>query len=472
MINKPRRNEPCHCGSGKKYKKCCLIKDEAAEKERTAQQYLEPLMNDWDNYSDGDFDEDGDNDFDEGRDVDFDSREIVDEIPEWIKQDSRLEKQIEDEVPEISKEDEKLVDGWWDKYKKMNDPVLERQFLEQFMEAHPELVINLGLHHEMLFELTAAYLKLGKIDDHIQFMMRIRKEFPDSYLKSAGYYDYDIITWLISKNRANEISGYLDVFKKYPIDFVDKLFEVIDLLQAMDLKSDLIDLVMKIYEPVCYSDEVYGGHRILTPLISNIYSGFLKPYYSDDDLDNLIVELEVFANTLAEGVLEQSYWKSIFEFIFRPYSIWEIERPVTKRKINDLHFGMSMNYMRFLKEKTGISYVSANFHSMLIAEYLHSWHMDTKKRNNALFDFSKNVMDRQTAKLSKKMGLFIDATKAMGFFNAIYYFADYLLACGNIDENQASTIQKDCTDMYTELAPHLKAEYIEMLVFKNFPMWG
>ncbi|MCC5890622.1 MAG: SEC-C domain-containing protein [Alkalibacterium sp.] len=22
------RNDPCHCGSGKKYKKCCLVKDE------------------------------------------------------------------------------------------------------------------------------------------------------------------------------------------------------------------------------------------------------------------------------------------------------------------------------------------------------------------------------------------------------------------------------------------------------------
>ena len=25
------RNDPCHCGSGKKYKRCCLGKDEAAE---------------------------------------------------------------------------------------------------------------------------------------------------------------------------------------------------------------------------------------------------------------------------------------------------------------------------------------------------------------------------------------------------------------------------------------------------------
>ena len=26
----PGRNDPCHCGSGKKYKHCCLSKDESA----------------------------------------------------------------------------------------------------------------------------------------------------------------------------------------------------------------------------------------------------------------------------------------------------------------------------------------------------------------------------------------------------------------------------------------------------------
>jgi hypothetical protein len=30
------RNEPCPCGSGKKYKQCCLGKDEAAEREARA----------------------------------------------------------------------------------------------------------------------------------------------------------------------------------------------------------------------------------------------------------------------------------------------------------------------------------------------------------------------------------------------------------------------------------------------------
>ena len=32
----PGRNEPCHCGSGRKYKQCCLGKDEAAQREARA----------------------------------------------------------------------------------------------------------------------------------------------------------------------------------------------------------------------------------------------------------------------------------------------------------------------------------------------------------------------------------------------------------------------------------------------------
>lgn len=32
----PGRNEPCHCGSGRKYKQCCLLKDEAVQREARA----------------------------------------------------------------------------------------------------------------------------------------------------------------------------------------------------------------------------------------------------------------------------------------------------------------------------------------------------------------------------------------------------------------------------------------------------
>ena len=38
MPNKTGRNDPCHCGSGQKYKRCCLEKDRAAESKVLAAQ--------------------------------------------------------------------------------------------------------------------------------------------------------------------------------------------------------------------------------------------------------------------------------------------------------------------------------------------------------------------------------------------------------------------------------------------------
>jgi len=39
---RPGRNEPCHCGSGRKYKHCCLPKDESEERAALAKAAEEP----------------------------------------------------------------------------------------------------------------------------------------------------------------------------------------------------------------------------------------------------------------------------------------------------------------------------------------------------------------------------------------------------------------------------------------------
>ena len=41
---KPGRNDPCHCGSGKKYKRCCLATDEQAERALAAATPLRPTI--------------------------------------------------------------------------------------------------------------------------------------------------------------------------------------------------------------------------------------------------------------------------------------------------------------------------------------------------------------------------------------------------------------------------------------------
>ena len=57
-MDKVGRNDPCPCGSGKKYKRCCLAKDEAQASVRATEYEARPkaVLPDW---SSGDWSDDG-----------------------------------------------------------------------------------------------------------------------------------------------------------------------------------------------------------------------------------------------------------------------------------------------------------------------------------------------------------------------------------------------------------------------------
>ena len=80
---KPGRNEPCPCGSGNKYKKCCLAKDAAAEQaeregQATARQRRE--------------------------------RELEDDVAAWLQR-AEAEDRIEDDLDDASNAVVDLVKG-------------------------------------------------------------------------------------------------------------------------------------------------------------------------------------------------------------------------------------------------------------------------------------------------------------------------------------------------------------------------
>jgi len=71
----PGRNDPCHCGSGKKYKKCCLAKDEEIRKDVIAD--IEADAEDWESSLDDD-----DLDF-EAAEEDWEIFAEDDDDPDW-----------------------------------------------------------------------------------------------------------------------------------------------------------------------------------------------------------------------------------------------------------------------------------------------------------------------------------------------------------------------------------------------------
>ena len=84
------------------------------------------------------------------------------------------------------------------------------------------------------------------------------------------------------------------------------------------------------------------------------------------------------------------------------------------------------------------------------------------------FDFTEEKIERTVTAISKKM-MWLDCTTALSTLQAVYHFAAYLQACGNIVEPEKLTIQKDCTTLYHKAYPLLQNESTEAICFKTFP---
>ena len=165
-MNKIGRNDPCYCGSGKKYKKCCLAKDEEktleemkgdtameegeeweAEEEQTRQMVFDDMPEDA---------KEDEAEFEENEEDSYDAKGEND-IRDDTGTDADVPSVRDSPYPAISKEEERIVDEWWELYKEMgNDPDEIHPHLQLFMDKYsPEMVENLGMEHEILFDLGA-----------------------------------------------------------------------------------------------------------------------------------------------------------------------------------------------------------------------------------------------------------------------------------------------------------------------------
>ncbi len=479
---KLNRNDLCHCGSGKKYKKCCLVKDEMRE---IPQKWEEEDIfdSDYDNEED-DNEITDDETFKTEDDESYDELDNEDEVDDFDEDEEDEEdddfeddEDDEDDLPEINEEDEKLVDEWWANYKKMTKAKPEeiRLHLENFMDKYPNLVLHLELHHEVLFELGGDYLKTQKYDEFIEFLLNLRINFPDSYIKSFGYYDSDIIAWLITKNRTNEVKDYLNNFIKFPVRFVDKLFGVVELLKATNNAEILTYLVENVYEAICKSNNVLGGFKIVDLLATNLFSKYIYDYKNEEVYDKIIDEVKTLKVELSDNVYTKIFWSKRLERINREYIKWETTIPKKKNQLLESYFVITLNFLRFVKEKTEISWITAEYYSELMNNYFHSVAGDSSNdfayKPKHFFDFSEKTIEKTVISLSKDMFIYYNTVKMISIVNAIFYFAEYLAFCNNIDEGEKSKIQDSCKKFNDKILPALMKQEIDVYYFTKFPIW-
>lgn len=481
-MKKPGRNEPCHCGSGKKYKNCCQHKDELE-----AVALLRNNQTD-DNIFYPDDDEDDESDFidehwmkvdkDDGNeetaidDEDGDEGDDSDEGDELdvFEDEDENEDATDVPYPTISAEDEALVDAWWDKYRNTDDLDAIQSHLDDFISRRPDLIENLRLQHEMLFELGGQYQREGRYDQYIQFMISFRSHFPAAYARGAGYYDKDIIAWLIGQNRRDEIKSFLSYFIAHPVGFYEQLDDVANLMLATDTVDELSSLLTQVATRLINSRSLYNADRTIEPLVAMAFGRYVKADCTAEDVKQFLHEasmnLPFEIDTTTSAV---AWWLQVFHETSRTFAPWPAVMPSRTSERQLVIIAMANNFCRFMKEHVGLSWMSARYYRNILTRFLFEyWKVASNKRNTYSFRFEKIV---STALSLSRDSIFTSVTRHTSFLNALYYFADYLKLCGNLNAEESQDLQEVCNRIYERTKKDNDPD-AEAVGFTRFPLFA
>ncbi len=462
-MSKIGRNDPCPCGSGKKYKKCCLPQEQqryvarkeqlrsvASRRKEEADEFFEDLPAEPDGL--------------------LDENEAIEASAQTeLKLDDEpfVSPTISDELPEISEEENALVNAWWKAYRGMQDPDEIIRHLDGFFRAHPGLVPNLELHHEVLLELGDQLVKAGRASDYIELLQRVRRDFPDSYLKGFSYYDLDIIRYKIASQDPEGIDVYLNWFKEYPDHDADDLFSLIDFLMATECDQLLIGLLEAIYYPVCRSEKVFSSSKILAPLTLSYCAPYLNQGWTRADLDLLSEQLKEIRIPLNDQLYRPEYLDGLFEEILGELDDAFFASFYDTRNIHEYYRTVTHNFMGWLRQKKQFSWMRAQFYQNLVNRYF-VYVIPDGMRPKRPFVFSRKLLDDTITRMARKI-FSLDATKTLGALSAIYWFAQYLLQYQAISEQECADVQAWCEALWRVAIPQFLESTIEARAFDIFP---
>ena len=449
---KAGRNDPCPCGSGKKYKKCCLEKEEQAA--LSANLAATPRSSRYEPFADEPQPKDKPADENrEGKLNMFGKEEEPDDVLE--EEDDDISK-----YRDVSDEDIKIANDWWEKFRKMNDTVQEREHLMMFIEQHPDLVNHLETYHEVLSELGAHHFRDGIYETFVELLLQIRKDFPVTYKAGFEYYDSDLIYWYVSQGRSDEINMFFEYFKK-EIDYKERMDDLHLYFQAINRPNVLLS-------------ELAGANqnnRHLSWIISwnasvNTIQGYIDKTVNDETVQSLL-------NDLAEkGIVDDEHSKDNIKNrlsgYMRQFEPWSKHLQEKSLQTDDFYSRISLNFAYFLYKNTELSFSSAITYSEVISDHYHQM-ISGEESPADIFCLDENsitgtINKNNTVFWGYKMKCFIE-------LNAFYYYAAYLKTCGDITEEKKCELQETVTNLFRKTYEVSKDQGPEMLAFKRFPLW-
>ena len=227
MANKPGRNQPCPCGSGRKYKNCCLAADEARERASRAAALSAPPalgVDDLDDYED---------DLDE-------------------ELDEELDDELSGFYPEVAAAPT-AADELWERFEAAD-------YEEQIAIFQAALAAG-ELDDELAFEMLSQIQPEAQARDEPRrfrdLVEQLAREAPAVYAEDAVYY----VSWLLDEALASgdldRLPTILEPFAREPDRAIDELFRVVDQFLYYGHTAPLVDMLRRGWERVAHAPGIH-----------------------------------------------------------------------------------------------------------------------------------------------------------------------------------------------------------------------
>ncbi len=450
MIGKVGRNDPCPCGSGRKYKKCCMEKNQRISLESAGE---EPRLT-----------REGEDEFEGWEKEDRDGGSSLDEVlagedageiespaaPEDIMNThGRVFFPTPDpNLPKLPAGEQSLVDQWCEEseplFRNMQvDPLIAH--ILSFLESQPKLFVHLGLEFEMLFEIGAELGRRREWSRYAELLRRIRRECPEMYQRSFAYYEWDLIVETLAEGREEPLSEYFSFFHQYPDSQPDYAGRVADLLAWVGRQEELLAFIRPIAYPIWHSPDIGSGWFLIRWLVVEKYLPFLE---GEADLDRASRDVFVALQQMKIGgrvAQNRDEVRHHLQACRQTPEFVEAEKLRSKSELVQHYIDINWNFSAYLHRRRGFPWVRSFF----LAYELHQYWMAKLSHGKPkdIFWLKERTLDSYIARNCREL-FYIEGVSMAALLEAAWHFADYLTEHFRLPPEERDHFHAVCQNLF------------------------
>lgn len=392
------------------------------------------------------------------------SQDIISPFFDALESEPHLRDSFEDEIDRNPN-----VSAWWDEfmphYKARNiDMMLPRIY--GFMQNHPQDFFDLGLQEECIYELAPAMDKLGRYDEYISLLEKIRVEFPDTYVDVFGALDKKQIEYRISLGHDSDLSPYLQNFIAFPDKSPNHLSEVLDMLSIVGRQDELKLLVDLTALPVLQSKYVVGEGFVADKIFMYCFNPFIAAKDCSAETAHLISETLRNSKLFARDIEDADILRNLTNFIK-----WDIPLDASsfnhKNKDKLPYIDLRCCFTGFLMAEIGCSPTASHEMSEMVLEYIWNLVFEKKKKNPLSF----NIKELDQFISNRYYNYFyVRAISAIAVLQGVVYLHQYLNRLNIGPPQDMDRIINETTKL-VEISKNLSSECRSCVerIFRTFP---